>query len=148
LAGATVEHSYAGDASAVGRHGQPDDVMVDEQRDIADGAKSRADVFLDEGPGREIGGERRGAAGAHHQVPTKVVVQPGKILPVQVVRTIEDQLIEDPWEQFLEYLGTAGQQAMQVPALRHTPASRAGARTGIRQRVALHHRNGVVELAQ
>ena len=57
-------------------------------------------------------------------------------------------LIEDPWEQFLEYLGTAGQQAMQVPALRHTPASRAGARTGVRQRVALHHRNGVVELAQ
>ena len=41
-----VWDSYAGDTAAVGRHRQPDDVVVDAHRDIADAAEPRADVFL------------------------------------------------------------------------------------------------------
>jgi Cytochrome P450 len=42
------------------------------------------------------------------------------------MRTVEHQPIEDAGEQFLEHLGTPGQQAMEMPALRYTPTSGRG----------------------
>ena len=138
FAGAAVDYPCAGDAMVVGGRGQRHDVVLVKQRHVGDVAHSPADVFLQEGPGREVSGERVGAAGAHHQVPAQVVVQPRQIPAVEVVRAVEDQLVEDAGEQLLDHLGAAGQQAVQVPALRNTPASGG---VGVGQRVALHHRN-------
>jgi hypothetical protein len=64
------------------------------------------------------------------------------------VRTAEDHLVEDAGEQFLEHLGAAGQQAMEVAALRHTSTGGAFIGKDVGQGVALHHRYRVVELAQ
>ncbi|WP_243394196.1 hypothetical protein [Mycobacterium ahvazicum] len=118
--------------------------MLVEQLDIRDGAQARADVILEERPGGEVGGERGGAAAAHHQVPAHVVVQLRQIPAVDVMRAVDDQLVEDSGEEVLENLCTAGQQAVQVLALRHTPAGYAD----VGQRVALHHRHHVIELTE
>ena len=71
-------------------------------------------------------------------------MQAGKIPAVDVVRTVDDQLVEDAGEQFVQHVGATGQQAMQVPALRHPPASGKGGG----QRIALHHRDRFEELAE
>jgi hypothetical protein len=148
LACAAVDDSGAGDALAVRCCGQVHDVVLIEQRDVGDAAQSRADVLLEEGPGGEIRGERGGAAGAHHEVPAQLVVQPGKVPAIQVVRAVHDHLIEDAREQLLEYLSAAGQQAMEVATLWHAPPSGGGFGRDVGQRIALHHRDRVEELAE
>src|SRR6202012_516407 len=74
VAGATVDDPSACDAMVVGCRGQLHDVVCVEQRDVGDAAKSGADVFFQERPGREVGGKGRGGAGTRHQVPADVVM--------------------------------------------------------------------------
>ena len=71
-----------------------------------------------------------------------------QIPAVEVPRPVEDQLVEDAGEQFLENLGAAGQQAVEVAALRHAPTGGASVGKGVGQRVALDHRNRVEEVGQ
>ena len=108
FAGAAADYPCACDAAVVGRRCQRQDVVLVEQGDVGDVAHSPANVTLQEGPCRAVGGERGGAAAARHQVPAHVVVKLRQIPAVEVLRTVEDQLVEDAREKLLEHLCAAG----------------------------------------